>query len=437
MKQTNLEIYPATFARDESGRMHVGGCNLADLAGQWKTPVYIVDGATVRAQVSCLSALGEQTYPGKFTIAYASKAYLSLKYAQKLDQMQVGIDTVSLGEMKIARKAGFDGRRVHLHGNGKTEEELRYALEWGVDAIVVDSLEEMDFLAGLAKEAGRRAAIWLRITPGVDVDTHAHVQTGQTGSKFGISIPGGFAAEAVQHALSQPWLELTGLHIHLGSQIFDAAPYQKAIGKLMQLADACGFQPRQISTGGGWGVRYVPKQAQNDAETWIKAVSETLKSECDQRGWAYPELVLEPGRWIIARAGVAVYSVTTTKFSGEGKYVIALDGGMADNPRPAMYAANYIADLVEREMPESQLDSMLVGKFCESGDILIPSISMPEVKRGELIAIPAAGAYQISMSSNYNMAARPTVLWLENGLAEVLQYREDPSMSRYWMGAED
>lgn len=432
--QQNAGLFPLTYTRDEAGAVNVGGCSLTQLADQWKTPLYLLDGITVRAHAARLIELGKLCYPGKFTVAYASKAYLSLKFAQKLSAMPLGIDTVSLGEMMIARKAGIDGKRVHLHGNGKTEEELRYALDWGVDAIVVDSLEEMEYLASLAEEKSQRAAIWLRITPGVDVDTHAHVQTGQTGSKFGVSIHGGQAALVIKQALRHPWLDLTGLHIHLGSQIFDPAPYQKAVRKLIQLSEECGFKPRQISTGGGWGVRYVGEQADNDAETWIKAVSDTLSYECRQRDWEYPELVLEPGRWLIARAGVALYKVTTSKFNGEGKYVIALDGGMADNPRPAMYSAVYTADLAARKMPDEKLDSMLVGKFCESGDILIHSIQMPEVKRGELIAIPVAGAYQISMASNYNMASRPAVLWLEDDNAEVLQYREDASMSDYWLG---
>lgn len=431
---TTADIFPMSYQRDSAGRMQIAGCDVNALCDQWGTPLYLLDGSTVREQAARLACWGAAHYAGAFTVAYASKAYLSLKFAEKLAAMPVGIDTVSLGEMKIARRAGFGGERVHLHGNGKTEAELRYALDWGIDAIVVDSPEELQFLARLAEEKQTQARIWLRITPGVDVDTHPHVQTGQTGSKFGISIPDGQAEALIRQAMNEPRLALTGLHIHLGSQIFDAAPYQKAVAQLCLLAERAGYVPQKISTGGGWGVRYVPQHAENDGECWIRAVSGTLMEESRKRGWPLPELVLEPGRWMAARAGVAVYSVTTTKTNGEGVYVIALDGGMADNPRPAMYSASYLAELAAREMPEERRESMLVGKFCETGDILISSIQMPDVRRGERIAMPAAGAYQISMASNYNLAARPAVLWLEDGQAEVLQQREDPGERGYWMG---
>jgi len=427
------KLLPSTCSVGENGQLEISGHSIRQLAEKWGTPLYVYDGKTILDKIAYLRRLGFNEYRGKFDITYASKAYLSLGFAKHLARSGVGVDVVSLGEMKIARKAGFSPERVHLHGNNKSEEELEYALEWGVFSIVVDSLEELEFLEELAARREKKLRIWLRISPGVNVDTHPYLQTGHTASKFGLPMIDGQAVRAIQFARASKWFDLIGLHTHIGSQISDAEPYRRAVKMLFEIAVEADFIPQQISTGGGWGVPYCLEDSVVDARDWVRVVADALHQECDALGWPLPQLVLEPGRWLTAQAGMVVYQVGFQKKSREGMHVVAVDGGMADNPRPAMYHANYCALVVDRPFEKPVQKVSLVGKYCESGDVLIPEVELPEVARGDLIAIPSAGAYQLSMSSNYNMAARPVVLWLEPDKVEVLQKRENPSESGWWV----
>jgi diaminopimelate decarboxylase len=388
----------------------------------------------VREQVRILQETLKAEYPGSQEITYAAKAYFSLQFARKIAALNLGVDVVSLGELSIAQKAGFQPERVHLHGNNKSQDELDAAIAWGVQAIVADSLEELDFIAARAAEAGKKARVWLRITPGVTVDTHPYRQTAHAASKFGLAIQGGSALEGLRKALVNPHLHLSGLHTHLGSQFFETGPFQRAIAMLMDLADECGFQPEELSPGGGWGVPYTPEDETGDPVDWVRTVSNALQASCKQKGWRLPKLIIEPGRWVTARAGLAVYSVGTSKISGDETYILAVDGGMADNPRPALYHANYTACIAERPDAPAQQDVRVVGKYCESGDELIPHVRLPEANRGEHLVIPVAGAYQLSMTSNYNLAARPEVLWLEDGQVQVLQKRKPAQEDAWWLG---
>lgn len=432
MNQIN-NILPISAGRDSTGCLTIAGHALRPLAEQFSTPLYLYDAATIRGQVQQLRELLTRAYPGSFEITYASKAYFSLGMARRLSGMDLGVDVVSLGEMAVARRAGFAGSRVHLHGNNKSVEELTAALEWGVQAIVVDSLEELETLESLAGKLQKKARIWLRISPGVSVHTHAFLQTAHHTSKFGFTTEGGQAAQAIRAARSSRWLHLSGLHTHLGSQFFEAEPYGRAVASLMTLAESTGFVPEEVSPGGGWGVPYVPEQSAVDPAQWIETVAGTLREECAKRGWPLPRLVVEPGRWLVARSGVALYTIGTSKVSGDGSYFVAVDGGMADNPRPALYDARYTAFLAEHPDERPVNKAHLVGKFCESGDQLIPEVWLPEVQRGDLLVVPVAGAYQLSMASNYNLAPRPAALWLEDGSVEVLQQRERPEEGGWWV----
>jgi diaminopimelate decarboxylase len=417
-------ILPLSAGRDASGGLTIAGHALRPLAEQFGTPLYLYDAATVREQAACLRQELEQHYPGSFEITYAAKAYFSAGYARKLAGLGLGVDVVSLGELAVARRAGFAPERVHLHGNNKSLEELAAALDWEVQSIVVDSLEELETLEALAQRAGKPARIWLRISPGVRVDTHASLQTAHHISKFGFTTQGGQAAEAARRALSSRWLRLTGLHTHLGSQIFEPEPYREAVACLMALAEETGFVPQELSPGGGWGVPYLPGQPESQPGAWIQSTAGAVREECARRAWPLPRLVIEPGRWLAARAGVALYTVGTSKTAGDGTRFISVDGGMADNPRPALYDARYTALLAEQPDAPACQQASIVGRFCESGDQLIRDAQLPEVRRGDLLVIPVAGAYQLSMASNYNLAPRPAVLWLEPGRVEVLQPRE-------------
>lgn len=426
------DLLPVTASYDERGLLRIANNDLAALAREWGTPLYIYDAMTVRQQVSSLLALFRQLYPARFEIAYAAKAYFSLGFAQKLASLGLGVDVVSLGELAVARKAGFLPARIHLHGNNKSAEELKTALEWGVQAVVVDSLDELDFLEQLAEKIQVKGRIWLRIMPGISVETHQYTQTAHPASKFGLPFEDGQAAEAIRRARRSSWLSLTGLHVHLGSQFFEPEPYRLAIARLAELAERENFIPEEISPGGGWGVPYNLQGKTGDPFPWLDNVCTTIQVEFQKRGWPLPRLVIEPGRWIAARAGLAIYSVGAVKTAGSGARFVAVDGGMADNIRPALYQAQYMALPVESH-PGSELHKCtLVGKFCETGDVLIQEIDLPDLKRGDLLAIPVSGAYHLSMASNYNLAPRPVVLWLEDGSIEVLQKREKIEDSFWW-----
>jgi diaminopimelate decarboxylase len=366
-------------------------------------------------------------------ISYAAKAYFSLGMARRLAGMGLGVDVVSLGELVVAREAGFKPGLVHLHGNNKGQAELDLAIAWGIQGIVIDSFEELAYVETRAAEAGKKVKVWLRITPGLAVDTHPYRQTAHAASKFGLLIQDGTAREGILRAQQSPHLELTGLHTHLGSQVFETEPYSQAVRMLIELAVENGFAPQEISPGGGWGVPYTPADEDNNPQPWIEAISQALQQQCRRFGLALPRLVVEPGRWVTAKAGVAIYTIGTTKRMGDGTRVIAVDGGMADNLRPALYHATYTACVAERPDAAAVEDARVVGKFCESGDELIARVALPEVRRGDHLAIPASGAYHLSMASNYNLAARPAVLWLEEGRVEILQRREEAHESAWWM----
>jgi diaminopimelate decarboxylase len=426
-------LFPDSARIDSCGGLSIGGQSLRVLAETYGTPLYLYDGQTVRAQVARLYNLLRQHYPGEADLTYAAKAYFAPRLAKKLAGMDLGVDVVSLGEMQIARKAGFAPERIHLHGNNKSPEEIALALQLGIQSIVVDSLDELRLVEKMAQSSGQRARIWLRITPGIAVHTHPHIQTAHEQSKFGLYLDSGEALAAIRVALSNPWLELVGLHTHLGSQIHEVEPYTRAIEILMKLAEEAGFIPQEISPGGGWGVRYVSEDPEDDAQPWVEAVSRSLEATCRQHGWPLPRLVLEPGRWLVARAGVAVYRIGTRKKTPDGLALVAVDGGMADNPRVVLYGARYTACLVNRpEEAKGLQPTRIVGRYCESGDVLIHEALLPPVESGELLAIPVAGAYHLSMASNYNLSGRPAVLWVEDGKVEVLQPREEVVHTPWW-----
>ncbi|NMB87399.1 MAG: diaminopimelate decarboxylase [Chloroflexi bacterium] len=427
------DLFPLGTTLTPDGHLQIAGHELGALAGQWGTPLYVYDALTVRTHIQDLQAWLKQAYPGAAEITYAAKAYFSAGFARKLAAMDIGVDVVSLGEMEVARLGGFQPERVHLHGNNKSEQELCRALELGLHNVVLDSLEEIDFLEEIAGRLGKSMRVWLRLTPGVNIHTHPHIQTGHAASKFGFSIHGGQAAEGIHRLRGSRWLKLTGLHTHLGSQITEPEAYRQAIHSMYALAGQEGFIPQEFSPGGGWGVAYTFEDQPQDGETWIRTVADALAQECSRRDWPLPRLYLEPGRWLAGRAGVALYTAGTGKVLEDGTYIVAVDGGMADNPRPALYQARYQAFVVDRPQAPASRRTSLVGKFCESGDKLIPETFLPPVQRGDVLALPVAGAYQLSMASNYNLAARPTVLWLDAGQVEVLQKQERPEISGWWV----
>ena len=415
-------LFPVTYRVNAAGHMEVGGCDLVELARTHGTPLYVYDEATVRQRASeYVAAMG-----GAGQVLYSAKAFASPRFLRIVAEEGLGLDVVSAGELHLALKSGFPRDRVHFLGNNKSLEDLRSAYGAGA-TIVIDGDHEFDLLREVVPD-GSRAPVMLRLSPGVKPDTHDHISTGQLDSKFGFSIESGAARAAVEKALKHPRLELVGLHSHIGSQIFALGAYEDAmdimLGLLKQLRDELGFEPLKLGAGGGLGIAYTRNDDPPTPRHFVETVRHALDRGCATRGLRVPQLVVEPGRSIAGPAGMALYTVGSIKdIPGVRRYV-AVDGGMGDNIRPKLYGARYEAYLASA--PEGRPDGKvtIAGKYCESTDILITDIEMPALSPGDVLALPAAGAYCLAMASNYNGMPRPEVLMLRDGKAEVMRRRE-------------
>lgn len=434
MKKTHiLDLFPQSASCDDQGNLLIASHSIPSLAEEYGTPLYIYDGKTIRDHISQIQSLLKEHYQGTTALAYAAKAYISPKFAAKLAQTKVELDTVSLAEMKLAIQNGFDPDLIHLHGNNKSIEELTFALENHIHAIVVDNGQELALLEELSKSRKMKAPVWLRITPDLHVDTHAHIETSAIDSKFGFHIDNGDAELAIRQAAASPHINLLGLHCHLGSQLFKQEPYKAAIKRILITASKCNYYPLEFSPGGGWGVPYTPAQPAADPAAWIVAVTEAVQEFYHAKRMAPPRLIVESGRWIVAQAGVAAYKIGFQKVLPTGERILSIDGGLADNPRKALYNAEYTAWIANKMNDPHFAAYQVVGKYCETGDVLIQSVKLPEPDYGDILAVPVSGAYQLSMASNYNLASRPAVLWLEEDrLPDILQRKEDLHESNWW-----
>src|SRR5579859_1398194 len=402
--------------------MEIGGCDLIELAREHGTPLYVYDEATVRQRsaeyVAAMGAAGQ--------VLYSAKAFASPQFLRIVAEEGLGLDVVSEGELHLALKSGFPTDRNHFLGNNKSLGDLRAAHRAGA-TIVIDGFHEFDLFEQVVS-AGTRAPVMLRISPGVKPDTHDHIATGQLDSKFGFSIESGAARQAVGRALEHPRLELVGLHSHIGSQIFALGAYEKAmdimLDLLVELRDELDFQPRKLGAGGGLGIAYTSNDDPPTPRQFVETVRHALAAGCEARGLAVPQLVVEPGRSIAGPAGVALYTVGSIKdIPGVRRYV-AVDGGMGDNIRPKLYGARYEAFLASGPDRAADGKVTIAGKYCESTDILITDIDMPALETGDVICVPAAGAYCLAMASNYNGMPRPEVLLVKDGDARVMRRRE-------------
>lgn len=429
MTADTLPLFPDSVGIDETGSLVIGGCNVSNLADQFGTPLYLYDGGTLDGGVEAYQIALSRHYPGKAQLAYAAKAWLCTATARWIADKGIGLDVVSGGELAIALRGGVQPDSIHFHGNNKSDAELAQALDAGVGCIVVDHPGELARLDDLAHSRGRRQSIWLRVNPDVDTDTHRHTQTGHAASKFGLSLRDGAAEAVARDALNRDGVTLAGLHCHIGSQLRDPGPLVQAAERLVELAaqmrDATGWQPAELSPGGGWAVPYTPDQLAGlpSIDQYVAEIAGALAASCRRHGLALPRLVLEPGRSLVARAGVALYTVGAVKQAGETTYAF-IDGGLADNPRPALYNAGYSALLANRRGGPERQTVAVAGPYCETGDVLIRDISLPLLQAGDLLAVPVSGAYQLSMASNYNASRRPAVVWVGNGDAHLIQRRE-------------
>ena len=402
--------------------MEVGGCDLVELAGSHGTPLYVYDEETVRRRAAeFVRAMGDAG-----EVLYSAKAFYSPQFLRVVADEGMGLDVVSAGELHVALAAGFPAGRIFFLGNNKSREELDYALRSGC-TLVIDGAYEFQLLREVVP-AGKRMPAMLRLSPGIKPDTHDYISTGQLDSKFGFSVESGQARAAIEEALQHPSLELVGLHSHIGSQIFDLRAYVAAMEVMLDLLASLKrelrFEPPRLGAGGGLGIAYTRDDDPPTPRDFVDNILAALRTGAARRDLAVPRLVVEPGRSVAGPAGVAVYTVGSIKdIPGVRRYV-AVDGGMGDNIRPKLYGARYEA--IKAADPEPRLTEKvtIAGKYCESTDILISDAELAHLEPGDVIAIPAAGAYCLAMSSNYNGMPRPEVVMVRDGQARVIRRRE-------------
>ena len=419
-------IFPRTTAVRE-GRMSIGGCDLQELTREFGSPLYVFDETEVRETCREYVAAFTSRYADS-EITYASKAYLSRWMAAIARDEGIGLDIVSGGELAVALAAGFPAGRCHFHGNNKGEQELREALDAGIGRVIVDNFYELELLDGLARARGRPQEMILRLSPGVDAHTHAKTTTGTLDTKFGLPISTGAAEQAVVEALRLGGIELVGLHCHLGSPLFSLEPYDEANDVMLRFAAEMrakhGFELREYSPGGGFASQYVREKPAPPVEAYADAIVSSFLRRCDEHGLPHPHLFVEPGRSLVARAGVALYTIGARKEIEGLRTWVSVDGGMADNIRPALYDAKYEAVVANRADEEPAETVTIAGKFCESGDLLVKDARLPRTAPGDVIALPASGAYNVTMASNYNMALKPAVVAVRDGNARLVRRRE-------------
>jgi len=418
-------IWPIS-AEQRDGLLVIGGCATTDLAATYGTPLYLLDEATLRGTMRTYQAAFRATGL-RFRVHYAAKALLNQALAQIVAQEGLGLDVVSGAELLVAQRAGLPPAHIHLHGNAKSESELQRALDWGVGAVVVDNLDELDLLAAMSLGRTQPQGILLRLAPNIAARTHAHIATGSADAKFGLPLDA--LDEAARRAMAAPGLRLLGLHAHIGSQLFDLGDLQATVEILCaaaaHLRDAHGVQVAELSPGGGLGVPYTAEQPAPDLTAYATTLAAALRQGCATYGLdPIPTLTVEPGRSIVARAGVALYQIVARKWRGDTTHYLHVDGGMADNIRPALYGARYTALLANRVDAVAEAAVTIAGRYCESGDLLIRDLPLPPAHPGDLLAVAVAGAYTLSMASSYNLTPRPALILVGEGRARLIQRRE-------------
>ncbi|MEO6712686.1 MAG: diaminopimelate decarboxylase [Mycobacteriales bacterium] len=420
----DAHIWPIGAGVDADGVLTVGGLRATDLAAEFGTPAYLLDEDDFRSR-----ARRWRTAFADADVFYAGKAFLCTAVARWVAEEGLGLDVCTGGELAVALRAGFDPARLQFHGNNKSVPEMRRAVEVRVGRVVVDSFDEIDRLARIAADAGTVQRVMVRVTPGVEAHTHEFISTGQEDQKFGFSLSTGSAAKAILAVEGHRSLELVGLHAHIGSQIFDAAGFELAAHRMAELLSLTttqlGREVRELNLGGGVGIAYVSGDDPMDIGDFANQLRAIVNTECDRAGIAVPRLAVEPGRSIVGPSTVTLYEVGTVKELPGLRTYVSVDGGMSDNIRTALYDACYTALLANRASSAPDKTVTICGKHCESGDIVVRDVALPDdVRPGDLIAVPASGAYQRSMANNYNHVPRPPVVAIRGGEARVIVRRE-------------
>ena len=421
MLHTNLDI-------NKEGHLTFAGVDTTELAKEYGTPLYVLDEERVREKCrTYINAM--RKYFGEGSIAlYASKALSFKEIYRIVNDENMSVDVVSGGELFTAKEAGFPMEKVHFHGNNKTDAEIEFAMDMGVGCFMTDCREELETISRIAGEKGITQKIIMRLTPGIDTHTYEAVRTGQVDSKFGTAIETGQAIEMVEFALSLPNIEVEGFHCHVGSQVFDGQTFCDSADIMLdfiaEVKEKLGYEASVLNLGGGYGVRYVESDPHLDIEDSIRLVSIHIKERCAAKNMKMPKILMEPGRSIVADAGITLYTVGNVKTITGYKSYVSIDGGMTDNPRYALYGSLYSVLIANKASKEADFKCTVAGKCCESGDLIAEDIMLQSCKKGDILAVLTTGAYNYSMASNYNRIPRPPIVILKDGKSRIGVKRE-------------
>lgn len=423
-RSPNQQLLPLTAKTNSSDHLEIGGCDVVELLQQYGSPLYILDEVSLRTACQQYREAFKTYYKGESQVIYASKAWNCLAVCAIVASEGLGIDVVSGGELFTAIQAGVNPDLLYLHGNNKSSEELEYAIACGC-TVIIDNWLELKTTTNLAQSLGKCPNIMLRITPGIECHTHEYIQTGHLDSKFGFDPT---EVESVFAFLSnQSYLNCIGVHAHIGSQIFELQPHQD-LGNVMmawfKISEKYGLNLKVLNIGGGLGISYTESDDPPSITDWVKTVSNSVMAACEAQGLALPKLISEPGRSLIGTACVTAYTIGSSKTVPQGRTYITIDGGMSDNPRPITYQSKYLAIVANRMSADSDQVITIAGKHCESGDILIKDIKLPKTEVGDILVVPATGAYNYSMASNYNRIPKLAAVLVDDGDANLILKRE-------------
>ncbi|MDA3030441.1 MAG: diaminopimelate decarboxylase [Actinomycetota bacterium] len=422
-----------TGESENGGVLAIAGCSSEKLVKEFGSPLFVIDQADFFLRAKSWRQALDTSFGGG-QLYYAAKSFICVEVAKWLKELKLGLDVCSAGELAVALAANFPASDIEFHGNNKSEGEITTAIKAGVGTIVIDSFDELTRVADIAKLLNKIQKVYLRLTPGVDAHTHEFISTAHEDVKFGFSIASGAASEAIKKCMEQSSLNLTGIHCHIGSQIFEVDGFkiaaQRLVAVLATFRDQYSKELAELNIGGGYGIAYTKDESGISPDVVIPAIASVIKDECAKAKLAVPRISIEPGRAIVGPTTTTLYLVGTTKLvkldNGSERRYVSVDGGMSENIRPALYGAVYSAFLANRTSTAKLISSRVVGKHCETGDILISEINLPsDIKAGDLLAIPATGAYGRSMASNYNHISRPAVITVINGTARVILRREN------------
>lgn len=416
------------ISANEKNHLVMGGCDLTYLAKKYSTPLYVMDEDRVRENMRAYKNAIDTHYKSNGMVLYASKALSNLYMYKIAKEEGIGVDVVSGGELYTALKAGFDANKIYFHGNNKTYDEIEFAVKSGIARFVVDSFNEIDMIDKISLDNNVVTKVLFRIKPGVDAHTHEFIATGQIDSKFGFAIENNEAYEIIKYAKDLKNVSVVGVHCHIGSQIFELEPFSEAakimINFMAKIKNELGVELKELNLGGGFGIKYVKGDNPVVYPKYIEAVSKTLKEECEKLSLDLPFVLMEPGRSIVGDAGVTLYTVGSIKDIKNVRKYVSVDGGMGDNPRYILYEAEYDAAVANKADAKEEEVVTICGKCCESGDIIIKDAKMPRLETGDILCVMSTGAYNFSMSSNYNRICRPAMVFVKDGIDKLAVKRE-------------